>query len=579
MKNLKKILALVVAMVMVVAMGTTAFAANTITITQDASTGTVGAESYNIWKIFDVTKTSDVEDPVTSEDTVGQTVTADDTGFSYSISTTNPWFAILWDATNNKAQSGQNWVKLTQSAGDTTEYNVTWIASTSTGSDAEAFAKWLKSKITSTTAEGVTTYTPAVTTTATSNSSGVATAEVTDDGYYLIDSTLGTNLVLATTSITINTKNEYPSTEKEVAKTNYNVGDLVDYTITVILPATTDWTKPVIVHDTMDDVLALQTTSVHAKVTAENDFDSYLSLVQSDAFVTTGDDAHDSTAHPAADGKVLFDFVLNISSLAPAANADPVAKTVIITYQAELLSTAAADNDLVNEEFVEYSEYKTPKDDAKIKTYDFDLEKTFTGAASTGELIATFNLYGATYTADSNGTYYKLKSGAYTTTAPVTTGDSQTGDLYASTTQKYKAEKASTPLSLVEKTTYESYVKADSDDTTTTTTISAKLGTTLKVSGLAEGTYYLTELTTADGYNPLTEDIVILIDADGNATVSGTSELFSASDNKITVVNNSGTLLPSTGGIGTTIFYIVGAILVIGTGVVLVTRKRMSVEK
>ena len=45
-----------------------------------------------------------------------------------------------------------------------------------------------------------------------------------------------------------------------------------------------------------------------------------------------------------------------------------------------------------------------------------------------------------------------------------------------------------------------------------------------------------------------------------------------------TVTNNSGEELPSTGGIGTTIFYIIGAILVIGAGVVLVTRRRMNVQ-
>ena len=49
-------------------------------------------------------------------------------------------------------------------------------------------------------------------------------------------------------------------------------------------------------------------------------------------------------------------------------------------------------------------------------------------------------------------------------------------------------------------------------------------------------------------------------------------------DNKVsvTVQNQQGAVLPSTGGIGTTIFYIIGAILVIGAGVVLVTRRRMN---
>jgi LPXTG-motif cell wall-anchored protein len=45
------------------------------------------------------------------------------------------------------------------------------------------------------------------------------------------------------------------------------------------------------------------------------------------------------------------------------------------------------------------------------------------------------------------------------------------------------------------------------------------------------------------------------------------------------VVNLKGSTLPQTGGIGTTIFYVVGTILVLGAAVVLITRKRMSAEE
>lgn len=45
---------------------------------------------------------------------------------------------------------------------------------------------------------------------------------------------------------------------------------------------------------------------------------------------------------------------------------------------------------------------------------------------------------------------------------------------------------------------------------------------------------------------------------------------------KVTVVNNKGSELPSTGGMGTTIFYVVGSILVLGAAILLITKKRMS---
>jgi len=122
------------------------------------------------------------------------------------------------------------------------------------------------------------------------------------------------------------------------------------------------------------------------------------------------------------------------------------------------------------------------------------------------------------------------------------------------------------------------YVKVDSDDGAGSATLTVKGDATgINVRGLAAGTYTLTEKSTSDGYNIMTTPITVTIDAEGNATI-GTQENVAALDSIITVNNLSGTVLPSTGGIGTTIFYIVGAILVIGAGVVLVTRRRMDVQ-
>lgn len=59
-------------------------------------------------------------------------------------------------------------------------------------------------------------------------------------------------------------------------------------------------------------------------------------------------------------------------------------------------------------------------------------------------------------------------------------------------------------------------------------------------------------------------------------TVDGTDVTAPASIATLTIENNKGAELPSTGGIGTTIFYVVGAILVIGAGVILITKRRMD---
>lgn len=87
-------------------------------------------------------------------------------------------------------------------------------------------------------------------------------------------------------------------------------------------------------------------------------------------------------------------------------------------------------------------------------------------------------------------------------------------------------------------------------------------------------TYYLREVKAPEGYNLLGEDQEVQITASenaGNHTMTQTA--------LTTKVNNqSGNELPSTGGIGTTIFYVVGSILLVGAAVLLIVKKRMSIE-
>lgn len=85
--------------------------------------------------------------------------------------------------------------------------------------------------------------------------------------------------------------------------------------------------------------------------------------------------------------------------------------------------------------------------------------------------------------------------------------------------------------------------------------------------GLADGTYYLEEIKAPAGYNQLTDPVEVKVEggtAEVNLTVTAKVE------------NSAGTLLPSTGGMGTTVFYVLGFVLVMGAVVLLVTKKRMS---
>ena len=98
--------------------------------------------------------------------------------------------------------------------------------------------------------------------------------------------------------------------------------------------------------------------------------------------------------------------------------------------------------------------------------------------------------------------------------------------------------------------------------------------------GLQAGTYYLEETAAPAGYNQLTKDITIVITNKDTATVAGSASNPAAADLSLTakVANSTGTMLPETGGTGTVIFVVLGALAVICAGVFLVTNKRMSKE-
>ncbi len=93
--------------------------------------------------------------------------------------------------------------------------------------------------------------------------------------------------------------------------------------------------------------------------------------------------------------------------------------------------------------------------------------------------------------------------------------------------------------------------------------------------GLEDGTYYLEETEAPVGYNRLTGPVEIVIE--GTKTENDKTEVVKANLVKNEkVANNTGTQLPVTGGIGTTVFYVLGAILLAGAGILLVTRKRLA---
>lgn len=183
------------------------------------------------------------------------------------------------------------------------------------------------------------------------------------------------------------------------------------------------------------------------------------------------------------------------------------------------------------------------------------------------------------YVADAAGTWYRLKNGTYTETAPT--------DL---TKDKYEAKDDGSYQMYKEVTVIDKENNGKEGQFEAEGWVDENGVLTFK--GLGNGTYTINELVAPNGYNLLTDPIKVTVSFDvTNKKWTASKDGSALPDTAFTettangatfnvfefdVVNQSGSLLPSTGGIGTTIFYVVGAVLVIGAGILLVTKKRMS---
>lgn len=125
------------------------------------------------------------------------------------------------------------------------------------------------------------------------------------------------------------------------------------------------------------------------------------------------------------------------------------------------------------------------------------------------------------------------------------------------------------PIKLINKGS-NTYRVAKKDETNTITEVITPDNGRFTIQGLGAGTYYLTEIQQPAGYNKLSGPVTVVIDENRKVRV-GESEA-----NPVKVENKTGTVLPSTGGTGTTMIYLVGAVLVLGSGVVLATKRRVK---
>ncbi len=380
--------------------------------------------------------------------------------------------------------------------------------------------------------------------TVTADSEG-ATFEGLPFGWYLVGTTLGSLCSIDTVNktVTINEKNPTPTADKEVVdedegtfekgetdgkQDNAAVGDKLEYKVTI------------------SDVAHSSSLCLHDEVTAGLDFQEgsikvYLNTMDDEGAENAAGNYTIISQSECEDKSCIFEISFDDAWLDTLDTGD----VIIVTYEVVVNEDAVVIHG--NDAWVTFgADSRSVDSKTETDTYGFELKKVDSDDN-------TKLLDGATFTlTDSAGKLIEFYYNA----------DTKTYIVHDAIDSEYAEE--------------------------TTTTDIVVTGGDVYIFGLEEGTYTLTETAAPAGYNILSEPIEITITQvsdDGESwTVTTSSGSTSGSVDSsgtitwptLTVENNSGDELPSTGGMGTTIFYIIGGILVVGAVVLLITRRRMN---
>lgn len=380
-------------------------------------------------------------------------------------------------------------------------------------------------------------------------------------GYYFVKDTGDINageiatkfLIKVVGNASVTVKAQAPEFEKKVVSgsgdkgTSINVGDKVTFQLTAKVPDMASFEEYTFtMHDTLSEGLTFNADSV--KVTVDGN-----PIVNA-----AGINNKYTLTYPAATGNgdtftIAFTETQLKGLIHHTDGTTSFGATIVVEYTATLNEKALVKNVETNKAYLEYtndpgssstSTKKTPE--TPVYVYDFDIE------------IAKYDGTGGETPADKAK---KLKGATFI--------------LYKVEGESSAAKK----LYYVQKTSTKAVTWSEDEAAATRWTTDAQGKVTFQ--GIAAGTYYLHETQAPDGYNSLKEDSKVEI----TATYDGEGKLLTSSAISIdngqyiqvqSISNKAGAVLPSTGGIGTTIFYVLGSILVLGAAVLLIVKKRMK---
>ena len=203
---------------------------------------------------------------------------------------------------------------------------------------------------------------------------------------------------------------------------------------------------------------------------------------------------------------------------------------------------------------------------------------------------ATVNKNAEIGTTTGNTNTAQLKYGNKSTVESTTTTYSYKFDLVKTDNSKklltgakfklYDSQTSTTPVKLIKDATTGNYRVAETSESGAVDEIVIDSFKAVTISGLNKKTYYLEETLAPAGYNKLTERQSVELGKEGfvaDATINNSvSEGATWTEGGVQVINNTGATLPSTGGMGTTLFYVIGGGLMVAAVVLLVTKKRME---
>ncbi|MCB7320896.1 SpaH/EbpB family LPXTG-anchored major pilin [Lacrimispora sp. 210928-DFI.3.58] len=383
---------------------------------------------------------------------------------------------------------------------------VTWVEAKNNDAGAAEFAKLAiaYAKAEATKIDPVATKAPAA--------DGEVAFTGLDLGYYLVDSTVGALCGLDTTKPTISIKDKnggVPVIDKElvdkdgnaIGKGEENSASIGDTVYFKVTITAKAGAENYVMHDTMTDGLTLNEDSIEIEGATKGQ----------DYTVATKDSEGNALADRCT-FEISFseDFLKKIDE----------DTELVVTYNAVLNENAVVGKSDTNTAELDYGDdqHTTAGSQTTTNTFDVDVFK------------------------------YALKNNVETGLAGAV----------------FKLEKADgTGIRVVEAETENTYRVALNSETASRERITTAADGKFTVYGLAAGNYKLEEITAPNGYNKLEAPVEFTIKDDGTTEVKN-AEGNSVAADSVDILNKTGALLPSTGGIGTTVFYAVGIILMAG---------------